>query len=91
MVEEDDLASVVELVSAIPRQRVLDMRKQARHIYAAYLSSMRVITLTTLQVINDRVFPYTARKYEEWNEPPSSVSTLRGSCVSGCMAVQLCG
>jgi glucuronyl/N-acetylglucosaminyl transferase EXT2 len=34
---------------------------------------MHAITLTTLQIINDRVFPYTARRYEEWNEPSTFV------------------
>ena len=34
---------------------------------------MQKITLTTLQIINDRVFPYAARKYEEWNDPPNKV------------------
>jgi len=30
----------------------------------------------TLQIINDRVYPYTALKYEDWNDPPTSVSDL---------------
>ena len=49
------------------------MRRQAYFFWESYFSSMSAITLTTLQVINDRVFPYAARKYEEWNNVPNPV------------------
>lgn len=38
-----------------------------------YFSSIKFITLTTLQIINDRVFPYASRTYEQWNDPPNPV------------------
>jgi len=44
--------------------------------WRAYFSTLRAITLTTLQIINDRVFPYTALKHEDWNNPPTSVSSF---------------
>lgn len=31
---------------------------------------MKAIGLTTLQIINDRIYPYAARTYEQWNNPP---------------------
>ncbi|ELU10993.1 hypothetical protein CAPTEDRAFT_157657 [Capitella teleta] len=73
VVAEDNLSTVNEVVRAISRDSLLQMRRQVRHLYASYFSSIRAITLTALQIINDRVFPYTARKYEEWNEPPSMI------------------
>ncbi len=41
--------------------------------FDAYLSSMSAITLTTLQILNDRVFPYDGKTYTEWNEIPAKV------------------
>uniref|UniRef100_A0A668TH29 Exostosin-2 n=1 Tax=Oreochromis aureus TaxID=47969 RepID=A0A668TH29_OREAU len=43
---------------------------QARWFWEAYFSSMKAIGLTTLQIINDRIYPYAARTYEQWNNPP---------------------
>lgn len=39
---------------------------------------MKAIGMTTLQIINDRIYPYAARTYEEWNNPPVIVSDLFG-------------
>ncbi|KTF76070.1 hypothetical protein cypCar_00030437 [Cyprinus carpio] len=41
----------------------------ARWFWEAYFSSMKAIGMTTLQIINDRIYPYAARTYEEWNNP----------------------
>lgn len=35
---------------------------------------MKAIGMTTLQIINDRIYPYAARTYEQWNNPPLVVS-----------------
>uniref|UniRef100_A0AAQ4S139 Exostosin-2 n=1 Tax=Gasterosteus aculeatus aculeatus TaxID=481459 RepID=A0AAQ4S139_GASAC len=43
---------------------------QAHWFWEAYFSSMKAIGLTTLQIINDRIYPYAARTYEQWNNPP---------------------
>ena len=48
---------------------------QARWFWDAYFSSMKAIGMTTLQIINDRIYPYAARTYEEWNNPPVVVRT----------------
>lgn len=42
---------------------------------------MREITLATLQVINDRVFPYDVKSYEDWNELRVR-STLLLNCIT---------
>jgi len=74
-VDEDDLSSVMDILRAVSVSRVSSLRRQAQCFWRAYFSTLRAMTLTTLQVINDRVFPYTALKYEDWNDPPSSVSS----------------
>lgn len=48
---------------------------QARWFWEAYFSSMKAIGLTTLQIINDRIYPYAARTYEQWNNPPVVVGS----------------
>lgn len=49
---------------------------QARWFWEAYFQSMKAIALATLKIINDRIYPYAATSYEEWNDPPTIVSTV---------------
>lgn len=56
-------------------QEVSPVCSQARWFWEAYFSSMKAIGLTTLQIINDRIYPYAARTYEQWNNPPVVVCT----------------
>ncbi|XP_022237779.1 LOW QUALITY PROTEIN: exostosin-2-like [Limulus polyphemus] len=67
---EDHLHDLIHILKSISEHRILEMRKQAHFIWTQYFSSIQKITLTTLQIINDRVFPHFARTYEEWNDPP---------------------
>uniref|UniRef100_H2ZE25 Exostosin-2 n=1 Tax=Ciona savignyi TaxID=51511 RepID=H2ZE25_CIOSA len=50
------------------------MRKQVQFFYDSYFKSVPLITMTTLQIINDRVFPQVTKSYEMWNQPPASNS-----------------
>lgn len=61
---------------------------QARWFWEAYFRSMKAIALATLQIINDRIYPYAAISYEEWNDPPAVVSKFiwlihKTNCVFG--------
>ena len=62
------------ILHQISREQIRNMRKQIAFFWNNYFSSMSGIALTTLQIINDRVFPYASRNYEEWNDPPILVS-----------------
>nr|CAG4643742.1 EOG090X01LY [Lepidurus arcticus] len=64
---EDSLDSLWEVVSAVSQKRLLDMRTQARAIYSRYMSSMEKIALTTLEIIQGRIYPHEARTYDAWN------------------------
>ncbi|KAL8611501.1 hypothetical protein ACOMHN_014556 [Nucella lapillus] len=69
-VREDDLPKLMEVVGNYSVDRVHTMRRQIRFLSRSYFESMAKITLTTLQILNDRIFPYAARSYHQWNEPP---------------------
>lgn len=69
-VREDDLHLVLDIVKSFSMERVYEMRQQVAFFWEKYISTMKAITMTTLEILNDRVFPYAARKYEEWNDYP---------------------
>ena len=73
ILREEILSQVMTLVSKIGASHVHALQRQVTFLWESYFSSMRTITLTTLQIINDRVFPYAAKRYEEWNELPNKV------------------
>ena len=89
IVYEDELANLTAILEHITSQRIHDMRKQVQFYWEHYFSSMQKITLTTLQIINDRVFPYAARKYEEWNDPPNKVFGIFVFCHISCHIVSM--
>ena len=74
MIREDDLSEVLNVVKRFSVQRVYHMRQQVQFFFNNYIKSMKAITLTTLQMINDRVFPFAARSYDDWNDIPNQVS-----------------
>ncbi|XP_067105668.1 exostosin-2 [Osmerus mordax] len=70
VIPEDKLPEMYTILKSIPHKQVEEMQRQARWFWDAYFSSMKAIGMTTLQIINDRIYPYAARTYEEWNNPP---------------------
>lgn len=69
---EDDLARVMDIVNNVSEERVVDMRRSVQFIYEKYFSSMEKITITTLSIINERIFPSQRLSYSEWNDPPQT-------------------
>ncbi|XP_070534965.1 exostosin-2-like [Ptychodera flava] len=69
VLNEEDLDEVPSILRNISPARVSSMRKQVNFFWNSYFKSITDITLTTLQIINDRVFPYAATPYDEWNVP----------------------
>ncbi|KAJ8396673.1 hypothetical protein AAFF_G00015110 [Aldrovandia affinis] len=72
VIPEDKLPEMYTILKSIPQRQVEEMQRQARWFWEASLSlsSMKAIGMTTLQIINDRIYPYAARTYEQWNNPP---------------------
>ncbi|KAK0133637.1 Exostosin-2 [Merluccius polli] len=70
VIPEEKLSEMYTILKSIPHRQVEEMQRQARWFWDAYFSSMRAIGMTTLQIINDRIYPYAAHTYEQWNNPP---------------------
>lgn len=74
MISEADLNTLVDVAVNISVNRRKEMSEHGLWLYQRYFSSMAAITLTTLDIINDRVFPHYARVYDDWNVAPHKVS-----------------
>uniref|UniRef100_A0A146YP70 Exostosin-2 n=1 Tax=Fundulus heteroclitus TaxID=8078 RepID=A0A146YP70_FUNHE len=70
VIPEEKLSEMYTILKSIPHRQVEEMQRQAHWFWEAYFSSMKAIGLTTLQIVNDRIYPYAARTYEQWNNPP---------------------
>ena len=80
IVREDDLGQVLDILKSFSMERIYEMRQQVQFFWEKYIGTMKDITLTTLQILNDRVFPYAARKYEEWNDFLRKVAVILLQC-----------
>ncbi|XP_048886797.1 exostosin-2 [Brienomyrus brachyistius] len=70
VIPEEKLPEMYTILKSIPHRQVEEMQRQAHWFWEAYFRSMKAIGLTTLQIINDRIYPYAAHTYEQWNNPP---------------------
>ncbi|XP_076078732.1 exostosin-2-like isoform X1 [Mytilus galloprovincialis] len=69
---EDDLENMIQILESYSQEKIYELRQQVNFIWQKYFSSPKVIALTTLQIINDRVFPYAGKSYEDWNDIPNT-------------------
>ncbi|CAL1539459.1 unnamed protein product [Lymnaea stagnalis] len=65
---EEHLSNVLDVLKNFSLERIHDMRRQVHFFWQSYFKSLTDITLATLQIVNDRVFPFNARTYDQWNE-----------------------
>ncbi|RZF37962.1 hypothetical protein LSTR_LSTR005462 [Laodelphax striatellus] len=66
---ESDLNNVMTLVKDVSEERTKQMSAHCQWLYNKYFSSIESITITTLDIINDRIFPQNARSYSPGNSP----------------------
>lgn len=69
-IREDELEDVVGILKGFSEARVAEMRSQVLLFWERYFSSMERIAMTTLEIINDRLFPHVGKGYEDWNDLP---------------------
>lgn len=67
-VHEKQLDNLLNLLKSIDGAALFEMRRQALLIWYRYFSSIDRIAITTLFLINERIFPHTALPRSEWNE-----------------------
>lgn len=70
---EDYLNTLMDVLSGISQNRIIQMRKQVKFLYDKYFSSLKSIVETSLDIIQDRVFPQWGRMYDDWNVRPDEV------------------
>ncbi len=59
-----DMVGVASQLRDIPHSSIHEMREKVRFLYDHYFSSLPKIALTTLDILNERVFPTSARSSE---------------------------
>jgi len=74
MWSETELNTLLDVVSGIPLDRRKEMSAQGRWLYQTYLSSLKIITMTTLKILSQRLHPHSSDFYESWNLRPHPVS-----------------
>ncbi|XP_059618949.1 exostosin-2 [Phlebotomus argentipes] len=68
-VREIDLHSIYSVLKSVSADKVAELQRQGYWLYRKYFSSIRKIVHTSLDILNDRVFPHLARTYLHWNVP----------------------
>lgn len=74
LIMEKHLNTVIDVITAISEKRLKQMQSSLYHVYQSYFSSMDKIALTTLEIIQDRVYPYLQRTYDDINLRPSEIN-----------------
>lgn len=59
-----DLDEVVAKLQTIPKEMVVEWRKHVLFLYKNHFSSIARIAMTTMDVINERVFPISVKSYD---------------------------
>ncbi|RZC43062.1 exostosin-2, partial [Asbolus verrucosus] len=72
---ENYLHTLMDVLGKISPKRIRQMRETVRFLYDSYFSSVDKIAVTTLDVIQDRVYPHWSRIYDDWNLRPEEKNT----------------
>lgn len=71
-VYEEDLPTVLQLIKReVSDQRLMEMQMQVIWLYETYFATMKDITLTTLKILNDRIFSAHGKSLHQWNKRPA--------------------
>lgn len=67
MLHPEELNDVLKIIAGISNDRYDEMRKILLFWWENYFNSLKAIVLTTLKVIEDRIFPMKSWSYEKWH------------------------
>lgn len=73
-ISEDNIKNLLKIVHSVSKERRGELYWQLRWVYDRYFESIEKITLTTLEILNEKVFSLSSRMYEDWNMPEHLVS-----------------
>lgn len=74
--DERLLFQVPSIVRSLSPNRILALRQQTLFLWEAYFSSIEKITLTSLEIVKDRIFRQTAHQKTQWNLHPGGLHIL---------------
>ncbi|XP_035271247.1 exostosin-1b isoform X1 [Anguilla rostrata] len=73
--DERLLLQIPSTVRSIHPDKILSMRQQTQFLWEAYFTSVEKIVLTTLEIIEDRLFRHASRNSLMWNSLPGGLFT----------------
>ncbi|KAI4457900.1 exostosin heparan sulfate glycosyltransferase -related [Holotrichia oblita] len=71
---EDYTNTLMSTLNGISKEKYKQLQKQTKWLYDKYFSSLKSIIATTLDIIQDRVYPQWGRIYDDWNIAPDEKS-----------------
>ncbi|XP_028144510.1 exostosin-2 [Diabrotica virgifera virgifera] len=71
---ESHLSTLMDVLNNISDKRIRQMQQNLLYIYQKYFSSMKSIVLTTLDILQDRVYPHLGKTYDELNLKPDEIN-----------------
>ncbi|KAF4092072.1 hypothetical protein AMELA_G00016780 [Ameiurus melas] len=74
--DERLLLQIPSITRSVDAERILALRQQTQFLWDSYFSSVDKIVLTTLEIIQDRIYTYTSRSMLMWNSLPGGLYTL---------------
>ncbi|CAG2167283.1 unnamed protein product [Oppiella nova] len=74
-IRSHSLSDLMAILTLIPDKKMDEMRVQTTFLWKTYFSSMKAIALTTLKIINERIFPNSAVPADHWNQANPSLTT----------------
>ncbi|KAF7694465.1 exostosin-1 [Silurus meridionalis] len=74
--DERLLLQIPSITRSVNAEQILALRQQTQFLWDSYFSSVDKIVLTTLEIIQDRIYIYTSRSMLMWNSLPGGLYTL---------------
>ncbi|XP_038600644.1 exostosin-1 [Tachyglossus aculeatus] len=74
--DERLLLQIPSTIRSIHQDKILALRQQTQFLWEAYFSSVEKIVLTTLEIIQDRIFKHISRNSVIWNKHPGGLFVL---------------
>ena len=66
-IRESDIHLVIERLKHISLDKIEEMRRHGRLFYNNYFNTISTITITTLEYLQTRIFPYGEKNKKHWN------------------------